>query len=150
MICKHLTYLQTSGELKTKPSQHSVNTLRGFGIQPEILVCRTQKAIPKEEKDKLALFCSVPKECVVECIDMSTIYEVPLALEEQGLAEVILKKLGMPNKKPNLDTWKKIVSEFFPSSEYMPTYEMDIEAYTQGDMDSPDYRSEIWVPIKKK
>ena len=104
-----LPYLQTSGELKTKPSQHSVNTLRGFGIQPEILVCRTQKAIPKEEKDKLALFCSVPKECVVECIDMSTIYEVPLALEEQGLAEVILKKLGMPNKKPNLDTWKKIV-----------------------------------------
>ena len=104
-----LPFLQTSGELKTKPSQHSVNTLRGFGIQPEILVCRTSKAIPKEEKDKLALFCSVPKDCVVECVDMATIYEVPLALEEQGLANVILKKLNMPNKKPDLVSWEKIV-----------------------------------------
>ncbi len=104
-----LPFLQTSGELKTKPSQHSVNTLRGFGIQPEILVCRTSKAIPKEEKDKLALFCSVPKDCVVECVDMATIYEVPLALEAQGLANVILKKLDMPNKKPDLASWEKIV-----------------------------------------
>ncbi len=106
-----LPFLQTSGELKTKPSQHSVNTLRGFGIQPEILICRTQKAIPKDEKDKLALFCSVAKDCVIECQDMATIYEVPLALEAQGLASVILKKLNMPDKKPNLDSWKKIVEK---------------------------------------
>ena len=73
-----LPYLPTSGELKTKPSQHSVNVLRSYGIQPEILVCRTSKPIPKTEKEKLALFCSVPKEAVIECRDMKTIYEVPL------------------------------------------------------------------------
>ena len=116
-----LPYLQTSGELKTKPSQHSVNTLRGFGIQPEILICRTQQAIPKEEKDKLALFCSVPKDCVIECQDMSTIYEVPIALEEQGMASVILKKLGMADKKPNLDSWKKIIEVA-----KNPTYELNV------------------------
>lgn len=111
-LCVHMTllpYMSTSAELKTKPSQHSVNTLRGLGIQPEILVCRTQVPIAKEEKDKLALFCSVSKECVIECMDMSTIYEVPLALEKQGLANVILKKLGMPEKTPKLDSWIEMV-----------------------------------------
>ncbi len=106
-----LPYLPTSGELKTKPSQHSVNTLRSLGIQPEILVCRTQKEILKNEKEKLALFCSVQKDCVIECRDMSTIYEVPLALEEQNLANVILKKLGMAQKRPNLDNWKKLIDK---------------------------------------
>ena len=72
--------MPTSGELKTKPSQHSVNVLRSYGIQPEILVCRTTKPIPKTEKEKLALFCSVPKDAVIECRDMKSIYEVPLAL----------------------------------------------------------------------
>lgn len=68
--CTLLPYLPTSGELKTKPSQHSVNVLRSYGIQPEVLVCRTSKPIPKTEKEKLALFCSVPKDAVVECRDM--------------------------------------------------------------------------------
>lgn len=111
-VCVHMTllpYMSTSAELKTKPSQHSVTTLRGLGIQPEILVCRTQKPIAKEERDKLALFCSVTKDCVIECLDMSTIYEVPLALEKQGLANVILQKLGMPDKTPDLDSWIKMV-----------------------------------------
>ncbi len=106
-----LPFLPTSGELKTKPSQHSVNTLRSQGIQPEILVCRTQKAIPKGEKNKLALFCSVAPECVIECRDMSTIYEVPLALEKQNFANVVLKKLNMPLKKANLDDWIHLVDK---------------------------------------
>ena len=104
-----LPYLPTSGELKTKPSQHSVTNLRSYGIQPEILVCRTAKPIPKKEKEKLALFCSVPKDAVIECRDMKSIYEVPLALEEQNMAGVVLQRLFMNDVKPDLDDWKNLV-----------------------------------------
>ncbi len=104
-----LPYLPTSGELKTKPSQHSVTNLRSLGIQPEILVCRTAKPIPKKEKEKLALFCSVPKDAVIECRDMKSIYEVPLALEEQNMATVVLQRLFIQDVKPDLDSWKNLV-----------------------------------------
>lgn len=106
-----LPYLPTSGELKTKPSQHSVYTLRSYGIQPEVLVCRTQQEIPKTEKDKIALFCSVQKDCVIECRDMASIYEVPLALEAQNLAGVILKQLQMEDKTPDISNWEKLVDK---------------------------------------
>ncbi len=108
--CTLLPYLPTSGELKTKPSQHSVNVLRSYGINPDILVCRTAKPIPKTEKEKLALFCSVAKDAVIECRDMKSIYEVPLALEEQNLANVVLKLLQTPEKESNLDSWKALVN----------------------------------------
>ena len=104
-----LPYLPTSGELKTKPSQHSVQVLRSYGIQPEILVCRTTKPIPKTEKEKLALFCSVPKEAVIECRDMKSIYEVPLALEDQNMAGVILDMLRVEDRKADLAGWKQLV-----------------------------------------
>lgn len=107
--CTLLPYLPTSGELKTKPSQHSVNMLRSYGLQPEILVCRTSKPIPKTEKDKLALFCSVSKEAVVECRDMKSIYEVPLALEDQKFADVVLKLLQVQPKDADLTSWKELV-----------------------------------------
>ena len=107
--CTLLPYLPTSGELKTKPSQHSVNLLRSYGLQPEILVCRTSKPIPKTEKDKLALFCSVAKEAVIECRDMKSIYEVPLALEEQKFGDVVLKLLQTPERKADLDGWRNLV-----------------------------------------
>ncbi|HSA07631.1 MAG TPA: CTP synthase [Candidatus Gastranaerophilales bacterium] len=107
-----LPYLSVSGELKTKPSQHSVNTLRSIGIQPDILVCRSSKSIPKTERDKLALFTNVPKEAVIECKDLQTIYEVPLALEKQRLAAEVLKRLNMEdNTEPNLEAWKEIVGQ---------------------------------------
>lgn len=106
-----LPYLPTAGELKTKPSQHSVTTLRSYGIQPEILVCRTTKSIPKKEKEKLALFCSVPKDAVIECKDLKSIYEVPLALEEQNLAGVVLQRLQLLDKKPKLENWTKLVEK---------------------------------------
>lgn len=109
--CTLLPYLPTSGELKTKPSQHSVITLRSYGLQPEILVCRTTRPIPKSEREKLALFCSVPKEAVIECRDMKSIYEVPLALEEQNMASVVLSRLNMEDKKPNLTSWTKLVDK---------------------------------------
>lgn len=113
-ISIHVTlipYLSAAGEMKTKPSQHSVTTLRSYGIQPEILVCRTSKPIPKKEIEKLALFCSVPKEAVIECKDMKSIYEVPLALEAQNLAGVVLSRLQMKDKTPKLESWKKLVEK---------------------------------------
>ena len=73
--------------------------MRSYGIQPDILVCRTSHPIPKEEKDKLALFCSVPKDAVIECLDMKSIYEVPLALEDQNIAGVVLNMLNTCYKK---------------------------------------------------
>ena len=109
--CTLLPYLPTSGELKTKPSQHSVSVLRSYGIQPEVLVCRTSRAIPKTEKEKLALFCSVPKEAVIECRDMKSIYEVPLALEDQGMADAIFKMMNVKSKKPNLKGWIDLVQK---------------------------------------
>ena len=109
--CTLLPYLPTSGELKTKPSQHSVHVLRSYGLQPEILVCRTSKPIPKTEKDKLALFCSVSKEAVIECRDMKSIYEVPLALEEQKFANVVLKLLQSEERPANLDAWRNLVDK---------------------------------------
>ena len=106
-----LPYLPTAGELKTKPSQHSVAVLRSYGIQPEILVCRTSKPIPKKEKEKLALFCSVPNDAVIECKDLKSIYEVPLALEEQKLAGVVLQRLLMEDRPANLEPWIKLVDK---------------------------------------
>ena len=105
-----LPYLQTSGELKTKPSQHSVNVLRSYGIQPEIVVCRTTKSIPKKEREKLALFCSVAPNCIIECKDMKSIYEVPLALEEQNFAQVVLERLMTEDRPANLDSWRNLVT----------------------------------------
>lgn len=107
--CTLLPYLPTSGELKTKPSQHSVNVLRSYGIQPEVLVCRTSKPVPKTEREKLALFCSVPKDAVIECRDMKTIYEVPLALETQNMCSVVLKMLQMKERTPNLTAWENLI-----------------------------------------
>ena len=107
--CTLLPYLPTSGELKTKPSQHSVNVLRSYGIQPEILVCRTSYPLPQDEKEKLALFCSVQKDAVIECRDMKSIYEVPLALEEQNMAAVVLNLLQTCYKRADLKSWEALV-----------------------------------------
>ncbi len=104
-------YLNAAGELKTKPSQHSVITLRSIGIQPDILVCRSQKSIPKTERKKLALFTSVPQEAVIECKDLKSIYEVPIALENEGLAHEVLKRLNMEDTQPNLDSWNLLLEK---------------------------------------
>jgi len=100
-----LPYLNTAGELKTKPSQHSVNTMRSYGVQPDFLVCRTQIPIPETEKAKLALFTNVASEAVIECRDLDTIYEVPVALEEQKFASLILKRFHLKDKTPDLKAW---------------------------------------------
>ncbi len=104
-----LPYLNTSGELKTKPTQHSVNVLRSYGIQPEMLVLRTQVPVDKNEKDKIALFCSVNKDCVIECKDMKSIYEVPLYLENQGICDRVCEILNIEKRKPDLSSWTELV-----------------------------------------
>ncbi len=102
-------YLKTSGEVKTKPSQHSVNTLRSIGIQPDVLVCRSERPLGKGERTKLAQFTNVDPEAVIEAIDMPTLYEVPLVLEKEGLAAQVLSRLGIENTPPSLEGWQEMV-----------------------------------------
>ena len=112
-IVIHLTlvpYLSAAGELKTKPTQHSVKTLMESGIKADILVCRTEHEISDEIKDKLALFCNVRREAVIQSIDASTIYDVPILMQEEGLDTVTLSKLNLPDEvEPDLTQWKEFL-----------------------------------------
>ena len=104
----HLTlvpYLSAAGELKTKPTQHSVKTLMESGVQADILVCRTEHELPKDLRKKLALFCNVKEEAVIQSIDASTIYDVPNLMLEEGLDHVVLKGLNLPCNSPELSQW---------------------------------------------
>ena len=108
----HLTlvpYINASGELKTKPTQHSVKELRSLGIGPDVLVCRSEQELPNEEKNKIALFCSVPSDNVISMHDVETVYSIPLLLYKQKVDEIILKKLKIKTKKPNLNDWKRVI-----------------------------------------
>jgi len=109
----HLTlvpYLKAAGELKTKPTQHSVGQLRQIGIQPDILICRTERTLSREERAKIALFCNVPLEAVIEEKDKEfSVYEVPISLMENGLDELIVRKLGLKAGEPNLDHWRQLL-----------------------------------------
>lgn len=108
----HLTlvpYIKTAGEVKTKPTQHSVRELRADGIQPDILVCRTETPLSQDIKKKIALFCSVPIDAVITAIDVDTIYEVPLHLHKEGLDDKILELLNMWTGAPNIQPWVDLV-----------------------------------------
>ncbi len=112
--CMHIhvsliPYLSASMELKTKPTQHSVKELLSIGIRPDVIVCRTEHPIDDEIKQKIALFCNVPAECVIENGDMDSLYRVPLALESEGLADICVKRLGLRCKLPDLTDWKRMV-----------------------------------------
>lgn len=105
-----LPYIKSAGELKTKPTQHSVKELLSVGIQPEILLCRSERPIPDSERKKIGLFCNIKAECVIEALDVDTIYNVPVKYHEQGFDEQVLRYFDMPtDKKPNLTPWKNIV-----------------------------------------
>lgn len=112
----HLTlvpYLQASGELKTKPTQHSVKQLLENGVQPDVLVLRTEHQLTPDLKGKVALFCNVSKEAVIESIDVSTIYEVPIRMKEEKLDEIVLKKLGLPlGNEPDLNSWNEFLRRY--------------------------------------
>ncbi len=111
-IFVHLTllpYIPTAGELKTKPTQHSVAELRSIGIQPDILLCRTDREIPREERRKLALFCNVRETAVIEARDVASIYDVPLSYHAEGLDTEVLAAFGMDTKpEPDVTNWKRI------------------------------------------
>ena len=111
----HLTlvpYLKASGELKTKPTQHSVKELRSLGIQPDIIICRSEREIPKEERKKISLFCNVSIENVIETVDVRTIYEAPISFHKEKLDDRVLSYFNIKSKKsPDLTKWKNITSK---------------------------------------
>ncbi len=104
-----LPYLNSTKELKTKPTQHSVNELRRIGIQPDIIICRSDLPIPENIRDKISLFCDVEREAVIPLPTVSTIYEIPLLLEESGLGRLLVKKLRLPAKRASLAGWRDLV-----------------------------------------
>ena len=109
----HLTlipYLTAAGELKTKPTQHSVKTLMESGVQADVLVCRTEHELSSSIRTKLARFCNVKEDCVIQSIDASTIYDVPNLMLDEGLDSVVLNKLGLKRYTPNLDSWNIFLS----------------------------------------
>lgn len=112
-IFMHLTllpYVTASGELKTKPTQHSVKELRSIGIAPDVLVCRSERPIPEKEREKIALFCNVRKEAVIAAPDLKTIYEAPLAYHREGLDQAVLDAFGIsPAPRPNLARWDDVM-----------------------------------------
>lgn len=112
----HLTlipYLKAAGELKTKPTQHSVKTLQSQGIQPDILVARTEYPLTNDQKKKIALFCNLPSDSVIESLDAETIYDVPILMEEERLDKVVLEKLELDERsKPDLSIWKNFLTRF--------------------------------------
>ncbi|TDI90528.1 MAG: CTP synthase [Caldithrix sp.] len=110
----HLTlvpYINAAGEFKTKPTQHSVMRLREIGIQADILLCRCETHLDEESKDKIGLFCNVAKNAVIEALDVSTIYEVPLIFEEGGVGDLIVERLNLQTPKPDLVEWKRFVEK---------------------------------------
>jgi len=104
-----IPFLTPSDELKTKPAQHSVKELLSLGIQPDILVCRTDRDLGSDIRNKLALFCNVPYECVIQNKNLSSLYEIPLALEEEGFAEQVIKRLNLKCKEKDLSDWAEMV-----------------------------------------
>jgi len=118
----HLTlvpYLAAAGELKTKPTQHSVKELRSIGIQPDVLLCRSEKSIPDNERKKISLFTNVAEKAVIPAIDMDNIYKIPLWLHSQNLDQIVIDKLDLGNlKEADLSDWEKVVNGMaFPKSE---------------------------------
>jgi CTP synthase len=124
VLYMHVTlvpWIASAGEMKTKPTQHSVKELRSIGIQPDILVCRSDRPLPKGLKQKLSGFCDVPEECVITSQDAKSIYEVPLNLEKEGMAEQVLNLLQMEQRQPDLTQWQTLVQRL-----HSPKYEVEI------------------------
>ncbi|MFA6431247.1 MAG: CTP synthase [Candidatus Margulisiibacteriota bacterium] len=104
-----IPHLGTTGEFKTKPTQHSVMKMREIGIQPDVIVCRSERPVSSELKEKISLFCDVAKDAVIGLADLASIYEVPLALEKEGLADIVMRYLNIPLRKIDLSEWAQMV-----------------------------------------
>ena len=105
----YVPYIAAAGEIKTKPTQHSVKELREIGIQPDVLICRMDRPMPEEEKRKIALFCNVEERAVISCYDVNSIYEVPAMLHDQGIDNIICEQLQLNVQQADLTAWNKIV-----------------------------------------
>ncbi|HSF74796.1 MAG TPA: CTP synthase [Microcoleus sp.] len=124
VVYMHVTlipWIPSAGEMKTKPTQHSVKELRSIGIQPDILVCRCDRPLSLGMKQKLSEFCNVPEECVITSQDAKSIYEVPLMMEQEGLAQQTLNLLQMEHRQPDLHQWQTLVNRL-----YSPNHKIDI------------------------
>jgi len=106
----YVPYLKTTEELKTKPTQHSVKELRSIGIQPDIIICRSEIKLTDDLKSKISLFCDIEKEATINAVDVKHLYEIPLMLQEEKLDSIVISKLNLKSKKSNLESWKKIVN----------------------------------------
>jgi len=118
----HLTlvpYIRAARELKTKPTQHSVKALREIGIQPDILLCRTERPLGREIRGKIALFCNVEEDAVIEARDVSSIYQVPLQFRKEGLDDIVVDKLHLSCPPPDLDEWEKMVHKIYSATEFV-------------------------------
>ncbi len=111
-----MPYIATAGELKTKPTQNSVKELRSIGIQPDVIVCRTEVPMTSEAKDKIALFCNVKTGNVIQNADVKSLYELPLVLEKEGLAKIVLAELGLADHPADLDEWKAMVKRSYEAT----------------------------------
>ena len=150
-------YLSTAGEIKTKPTQHSVNKLREIGIQPHILLCRTDRYLPPELKEKIALFCNLQKEEVITAKDVETPYEVPLVFHKEGLDDLIVNHLHLQLKEPDLRQWDSLVQRIkHPQHEVTialvgkyiglkESYKSLTEALVHGGIDSETRANIQWV-----
>ena len=105
----YVPYIRTAGELKTKPTQHSVIAMRAIGIQPDIIVCRSERPMPPEVKRKISLFCNVPPECVIAAEDVSSVYEMPVRFHEEGLDQRLIDQMNIWAREANLTEWRRIV-----------------------------------------
>ena len=160
VLYMHLTlvpYIKSANEMKTKPTQHSVRDLRAIGIQPHILMCRCEKPLDESEKAKIALFCNIEPESVIQAIDVSSIYEVPVNYHEQGLDKQVLKHFGLPYKEPDLSIWYDIVNKIHHPSHNVKiaivgkyhklkdAYKSLIEALTHGGIANDTKVTIKWV-----
>jgi CTP synthase len=160
----HLTlvpWIAASHELKTKPTQHSVRELRAIGIQPDILLCRSDRNIPQELKKKIALFCNVSEDAVITAKDVQTIYEVPVYFSQEGLDEIVTKMLDLPYRKRNLARWEELVSRIHhPKGEvtigivgkyvaYEDSYKSLNEALTHGGIASNVKVNLKWIEAEE-
>lgn len=160
----HLTlvpYIACSGEIKTKPTQHSVMRLREIGIQPDIILCRTQRKLIPGIKDKIGLFCNVPPEAVIEARDVESIYQVPLEYEKEGFADVVIKRLGLRCSQPDLSEWETLVRKIKNLKEHVPigicgkytalmdAYKSIIEAFTHAGVENNVKVDIVWIESER-
>ncbi len=150
-------YIRTAGELKTKPTQHSVEELRGIGIQPNMLLCRSAKTIDDDMRKKISLFCSVPMKAVITAEDVSTIYGVPLNLHAQGADEIVCKHFGWDLPKPDIAEWEKMVETIINPQKHIKigicgkyvnlkdAYKSIIESFVHAGVTSKAEVDLIWV-----